>query len=115
MDDPVYRATRAAIWSKSNPYFFTGTAAEGIGSPHIPGDYIWPMSLIVRALTNADDAEIKQSLNTLKATTAGTHFIHESFHMDEPCDYTRPWFAWANTLFGELVLDILKRKPDLLV
>ena len=115
-DDKLYKDTRAAILRKPpNDYFFKGTAAEGIGSPHTPTDYIWPMSLIMRALTSDDDTEIKQSLKMLKTTTAGTHFMHESFHKDEPCRYTRPWFAWANTLFGEMVRDILKRKPDLLV
>ncbi|ESQ94613.1 hypothetical protein ABENE_00540 [Asticcacaulis benevestitus DSM 16100 = ATCC BAA-896] len=115
MDDTLYQATRAAIWSDANPYFFKGTAGEGIGGPHIGMDMIWPMSLIMRALTSADEVEITQSLTTLKATTAGTGFIHESFHKDDPAKFTRAWFAWANTLFGELVLDIVKRKPKLVV
>jgi len=73
------------------------------------------MSLIMRALTSDNDGEITQSLTTLRDTTGGTGFIHESFDTNKPSDFTRPWFAWANTLFGELVLDILQRKPNLLV
>ena len=115
MDDPLYQATRTAVWSDANPYFFKGTAGEGIGGPHIGMDMIWPMSLIIRALTSADEVEITQSLTRLKATTAGTGFIHESFHKDDPAKFTRTWFAWANTLFGELVLDIVKRKPKLVI
>jgi meiotically up-regulated gene 157 (Mug157) protein len=40
--------------------------------------------------------------------------MHESFHKDDPTKFTRPWFAWANTLFGELVLDITRRKSKLM-
>ena len=112
--DPLYQATRAAVWSNANPYFFKGTAAEGIGGPHVGMDMIWPMSLIMRALTSDDEVEITASINTLKATTADTGFMHESFHKDDPAKFTRPWFAWANTLFGELVLDIVRRKSKLM-
>ena len=112
--DLLYQATRAAVWSDANPYFFKGTTAEGIGGPHIGLDMIWPMSLIMRALTSDDEVEISASLATLKATTADTGFMHESFHKDDPSQFTRPWFAWANTLFGELVLDIVRRKSKLM-
>ncbi|MGB9367202.1 MAG: glycoside hydrolase family 125 protein, partial [Xanthobacteraceae bacterium] len=111
------------VWSRLNDCFVTGKW-EGVGSPHQTGidvngspvnvkDMIWPLSLIVRALTSDDDAEIMQSLNTLRDTTAGKLFIHESFNKDNPASFTRCWFAWANTLFGELVLDLVKRKPHL--
>jgi len=76
---------------------------------------IWPMSLIMRALTSDNDGEITQSLTALRDTTGGTGFMDESFCMNNASKFTRPWFAWANTLFGELVLDILQRKPNLLV
>jgi len=112
--DPLYRTTRAAVLSPANPYFFKGTAAEGVGGPHIGMDMIWPMSIMIRALTSDSDAEIAVCLNMLKTTTAGTGFMHEAFNKDNPANFTRPWFAWANTLFGELILDILKRKPYLL-
>ena len=114
-DDPVYRNTRRFVWSESNPYFFRGTAAEGIGGPHIGADMIWPMSLIMRALTSDDDAEIKRCVETLVNTDGGTGFMHESFHKDDPSNFTRPWFAWANTLFGELILRLADEgKTDLL-
>jgi len=68
----------------------------------------------MRALTTDNDDEITACLTTLKSTTAGTNFMHESFFQNDPTDYTRAWFAWANTFFGELVLDLLDRKPHLL-
>ncbi|TWB64071.1 glycoside hydrolase family 125 protein [Nitrospirillum viridazoti] len=113
-DDPLYRRTRARVWSGDNPYFFQGTAAEGVGGPHEGLRMIWPMAIIVRALTSDDDAEIRQCLDWLKATHAGTGFMHEAFDQDDPAHFTRSWFAWANTLFGELMIDLLARKPALL-
>ena len=65
---------------------------------------IWPLGITMRALTSTNEIEIRKSLQTLVATHAGTGFMHESFHKDDPKKFTRKWFAWANTLFGELVL-----------
>lgn len=114
-DDPVYQNTRRFVWSSSNPYFFKGTAAEGIGGPHVGYDMIWPMSIMMKAFTSTDDAEIKQCIETLMTTHNGTGFMHESFHKDNPSNYTRDWFAWQNTLFGELILKLVNNgKLDLL-
>jgi meiotically up-regulated gene 157 (Mug157) protein len=112
--DPLYRRTRSLAWSARNPYFFRGTAAEGIGGPHKGLGMIWPMSIIVRAMTSEDDAEIRQCLRWLKSTHAGTGFMHESFDKNDPSRFSRSWFAWANGLFGELILDLERRRPALL-
>jgi meiotically up-regulated gene 157 (Mug157) protein len=112
--DPVYQNTRRMVLSDSNPYFFKGTAAEGIGGPHVGLNYIWPMSNIMRALTSTDKEEIVKCINRLKTTHAGTGFMHESFNKDDPKDFTRKWFAWANTLFGELIIKVNKYYPDIL-
>jgi meiotically up-regulated gene 157 (Mug157) protein len=113
-DDPTYLATRRFILSEANPYFFRGSAAEGIGGPHIGPDMIWPMAIIMRALTTDDEKEQRQCLAWLKATHAGTGFMHESFNKNNPAKFTREWFAWANTLFGELILKLNKTHPGLL-
>jgi meiotically up-regulated gene 157 (Mug157) protein len=102
--DEIYQNTRHLIWSKDNPYFFSGKVAEGIGGPHIGYDYIWPMSIIMRAMTSTSDSEIRGCIQTLRDTEGGTGFIHESFHKDDGTKFTRKWFAWANTLFGELIV-----------
>ena len=107
VSDPVYQNTRRFVWSEDNPYFFRGEAAEGIGGPHVGTDMIWPMSILMRAFTSEDDAEIKWCVETLMRTDAGTGFMHESFHKDDPARFTRPWFAWQNTLFGELILKLI--------
>lgn len=111
---PLWRTTAAAVWSDANPWFFQGRAAEGIGGPHIGEGQVWPMSIIVRALSSKDDAVIRASLATLRATHAGTGFIHEAFDKDDPAKFTRRWFAWANGLFGELVVKVANERPHLL-
>ncbi|MCY1530629.1 Metal-independent alpha-mannosidase [compost metagenome] len=113
-DDPVYKNTRNYVWSAENPFFFKGTAAEGIGGPHVGADYIWPMSLIMKALTSTSAEEIKGCIQTLMRTHGHTGFMHESFHKDNPQKFTRKWFAWANTLFGELLWKTFNEKPELL-
>jgi meiotically up-regulated gene 157 (Mug157) protein len=113
-DNPLYRSTRAAVWSARNPYFFHGAAGEGIGSPHSGLHMIWPMSQILRALTSRDDAEIVGCLRAVKTTHGGTGFIHESFDQGDPARYTRSWFAWANSLFGELIVWLAQCRPALL-
>ena len=114
VDRALYARTRAFALSTANPYFFQGSAAEGIGGPHAGLGYIWPMSILLRAFSSSNDQETARCLRTLRNTTAGTHFMHESFWKDDASKYTRPWFAWANTLFGELILTLAQQKPSLL-
>lgn len=114
VNDPIYQNTRNFVLSTDNPFFFKGTAAEGIGGPHVGMDMIWPMAITMRALTSTDENEIKECIKMLKATHGDTGFMHESFHKDDPKNFTRHWFAWANTLFGELLWDTYKKHPKLL-
>jgi len=113
-EDAVYQNTRRFLLSESNPYFLKGKAAEGQASPHTGKNNIWPMGIILRAMTSIDDEEIKYCLKMLKTTHAGTGFMHESFNKDNPSVYTRDWFAWANTLFGELVIKIHNERKHIL-
>lgn len=106
-NDKIYQNTRNFVWSLDNPYFFKGASGEGIGGPHIGFDMIWPMSLIMKAMTSSDEAEIRSCVKMLRDTDGGTGFMHESFHKDNPAKFTRSWFAWTNTLFGELILKLV--------
>nr|WP_321412167.1 glycoside hydrolase family 125 protein [uncultured Carboxylicivirga sp.] len=106
-NDPVYQNTRKLVWSEDNPYFFKGRVAEGIGGPHVGYDMVWPMSIIMKAMTSTNDTEIKACVTTLRNTDADTGFMHETFHKDDPSNFSRSWFAWANTLFGELILKLV--------
>jgi meiotically up-regulated gene 157 (Mug157) protein len=105
-NDPVYQNTRRFVWSQDNPYFFRGTAGEGIGGPHIGYDMVWPMSIILKAMTSSKDTEIKACIRMLRDTDNDTGFMHESFNKDNPAKFTRSWFAWVNTLFGELIVKL---------
>ena len=100
--------------SPANPWWFNGTAASGVGGPHVGFNYIWPMAITMQALTSTDDAEIANCLAQLKGSSAGTGFIHESFYKDNFGSYTRSWFAWANSLFGELILKTAAERPHLI-
>ena len=113
--DPIYQNTRRFVWSTDNPYFWRGPAGEGIGGPHIGVEMIWPMSIMMRAFTSTDDEEIRDCIIQLMITDAGTGFMHESFSRHDAANFTRPWFAWQNTLFGELILKLVNDgKTDLL-
>lgn len=103
-DDPVYRNTRKLILSADNPYFYTGSAATGIGSQHTPPRTIWHLALAMQGLTSTDPIEQAQLADLFERTDAGTGLMHESFDADDPACFTRPWFAWANSLFSEFVL-----------
>ena len=113
-DDQVYLNTRKFVLSENNPYYCKCTAGQGEGGPHVGMNMIWPLGLVVQALTSTDDAEIAQCLKILQSTHAGTGFMHESFNKDNPDKFTRAWFAWANTIFGELILKVFHERPHLL-
>ena len=101
--DPIYQNTRKMLLSPANPYYYTGTCAKGIGSPHTPPDYIWPISLCVQGLTSEDREEIRGLADILENLDADTLLMHEGVHKDDPKQFTRPWFAWANSIFSEFV------------
>jgi len=113
-DDEIYQNTRKLLLSADNPYWCIGKAANGLGGPHVGVDMIWPLGVIVQALTATDDAELKGCIETLRKNHAGTGFMHEAFHKDDPKKFTRSWFAWANTIFGELLWTIYQKNPKLL-
>ena len=107
IDDPIYRNTRRFVLSDSNHWFWRGIAGEGIGGPHIGVEMIWPMSIMMRAFTSTDDNEIRDCIIQLMNTDSGTGFMHESFSRNDASNFTRPWFAWQNSLFGELIIKLI--------
>ncbi|KAG9197966.1 hypothetical protein G6514_000685 [Epicoccum nigrum] len=113
-DDEVYKNTRRMILERQgNPYYLKGAGFAGIGGPHIGLQHAWPMSVLVQAMTSEDDAEIGGLLESVK-NVSRNGLIHESIHVDYERTYTRPWFAWANSVFAQTILDLAKRKPHLL-
>jgi hypothetical protein len=111
INDPIYQNTRKFILSEDNPYYFKGKFAEGVGSPHTLRGYVWHIALIMQGLTTENKAEKAALLKMLLTTDAGTDFMHESFNADNPDEFSRPWFAWANSLFAVFIgrnLDIIE-------
>lgn len=105
-EDELYRNTRKMMLSDANPYYYEGTAAKGIGSPHTPADYIWHIALSIQGMTSADSAERERLLDYFEHTDADTNLVHEGFHKDDPGRYTREWFSWSNAMFVEFVLSM---------
>ncbi|MGW6281556.1 glycoside hydrolase family 125 protein [Kribbella sp. NPDC055071] len=103
-DDPTYLATRKLLLSPENPYYYSGTHAAGIGSPHTPPNYIWHIALAVQGLSSTSADERQHLLELLRDTTGGTGKMHEGFDVNDPTHYTREWFSWANAMFCELAL-----------
>jgi len=114
-DAEIYQRTRQFVWSRANPWFFVGTAGEGVGGPHIGRNSIWPMSQIMYALTSTSESEIGHAITMIRKGSAGSGFVHESYEMNNERKFTRPWFAWANTLCGELLAQVATQRPQLLV
>jgi meiotically up-regulated gene 157 (Mug157) protein len=114
LHDPIYQNTRRKILSRDNPYYAWGHVITGVGSPHtLPGSP-WPMALIMTILTSEDDDEIIQNLKWLVGSTDGLGVMHESVHAKEDGIWSRQWFSWANGLFGQMMLDLEKRRPHIL-
>ncbi|EST07479.1 Uncharacterized conserved protein UCP028846 [Kalmanozyma brasiliensis GHG001] len=113
--DEVYQRTRSFVLNeKTSKWFYSGKDFSGIGGPHVGTGYAWPMSRIMQILTSTDAQEQLDALSLLRNTTAGTGLIHESINVNNATDFTRPWFGWANGLFGEAVRHIEQTNPDVL-
>ena len=111
-DDPIYQNTRAFVLSEANPYFYRGQYASGVGSPHTPGRNLWHLGLIMQGLTATSEGEKNEIFDMLLATHAGTYLMHESFNADAPDEYTRSWFAWANSLLSEFIIRWVEGKRN---
>jgi uncharacterized protein len=109
--DPYYLNTRAFTLSDFDPYYYGGRYAEGLGSPHTPDDFVWPLGIIGAAITSTDDLYIENAITTLAETDSEAGLIHESFYTDGYWRFTRQEFGWANALYAELLFRTLAGYP----
>jgi len=112
-DDPIYRATRRFVLSARNPQYFAGSDASGIGSPHTPPGWIWPLGLAMEGLTTNDSGEHRRILAMLLASDRGDHRFPESFDPDNAQNHTRDNFGMPHGLFVEFVLTKFMGRPVL--
>ncbi len=104
LDEEIYKNTRRYILSFNNKYYYKGEVLEGIGSPHTPQNRVWPLSLAMQGITSNDEEEIRRCYEQLKASTNNEGLMHEGVDVDDVSIYSRPWFAWANSLFSYFVI-----------
>ena len=106
-DDEIYQNTRRYVLSKENPFYYEGKVLKGVGSPHTPPRYVWHIALSMQGLTSNSREEQEALLAMLEASDADTGYMHEGVFVDDPAQFTRPWFAWSNSIFSEFVLHYL--------
>lgn len=104
LDDPIYQQTRRTVLSSENPYYYSGKYAAGIGSSHTEPNFVWPITLAMEGLTSQSLKDKEDLLDLLVAIDDDTNMMHESINVDDPSDYTRPWFSWSNMMFCELLM-----------
>jgi hypothetical protein len=100
---PIYANTRRFVLSPANPYFFEGRVVSGIGSPHTPDRWVWPLAIATRAMTAGDRMEVAQQLAMLSAATATSGAVPESVNADDPSLFTRADFGWSNATYADLL------------
>jgi meiotically up-regulated gene 157 (Mug157) protein len=78
------------------------------------------MAAVIAAMTAYDplsglgdiEAEVEKQVHMVLNSTANSGVLHESVNTFNDQDFTRPWFGWANGLFGELILKMRDYEKD---
>ncbi len=105
INNPTYQATRQFVLSSGNPFYAQGSVASGVGSPHTPQGYVWPLAILMKGFTSTSRADQQNVIDTLvNSTTNGT--LIESFDPNSPRNHTRDSFGWPNALFTEYMMTV---------
>jgi uncharacterized protein len=101
--DPVYLDTRRFTLSSDDPYYYTGKFATGLGSPHTPAGWVWPLGIIGAALSTTQSQDILNAIEMLDRSDTLDGLMHESVNPNDPSQFTRPEFGWANAFWADLL------------
>lgn len=107
LDDEISKNTRNFVLSEKNPYFYEGKYAKGLGSSHTKKGHVWHIALLTEVLVTDDIEKKKELLEIIENTDAGTFLMHEGFDPDNPEDFTREFFSWANSMFVLAILQMI--------
>ena len=99
-DKDIYKKTKQWVLSEKNPYFFKGPFASGVGSPHTHHGYVWHLSMIIQAMVEHNGSVVENIIKTSNQKN-NQYNLHESFDPNNPNQFTRSWFSWADSLFSE--------------
>ena len=105
IDKEIYQNTRRYILSKNNKYYYEGHVLKGIGSPHTKSNMVWPIALAMQGLTSESEIEKQSCFDMLVKSAVDNHLMHEGVDCNDPNQYTRSWFSWANSMFALFVLE----------
>jgi len=114
LGDRRYLQTRSWVLSRHNPMYVSGKHATGLASVHTPARHIWPLALAIQGLTAWSHDESEACLKLLEEIDGGTGRNHESVNVDDPNQFTRPWFSWADMTYAHLALRVhgLSQRAD---
>lgn len=109
--DTVYLNTRRFTLSADDPYYYTGKYATGLGSPHTPAGWVWPLGIIGAALSTTQRADIVSAIDMLDRSDTLDGLMHESVNPNDPTQFTRPEFGWANAFWADLLFRTVAGYP----
>lgn len=110
-DDHVYLNTRSFTLSSADPYYYTGKYATGLGSPHTPKGWVWPLGMIGAALSTTHRNDIENAIDMLDRSDTLNGLMHESVNPNDPSQFTRPEFGWANAFWADLMFRTVAGYP----
>lgn len=110
-NDAVYLNTRRFTLSSDDPYYYTGRYASGLGSSHTPKGWVWPLGIIGAALTATTRQTIATAIAMLDDSDTLNGLMHESIDPDNPQQFTRPEFGWANAFWADLLFRTVAGYP----
>lgn len=110
-NDQIYLNTRRFTLGFDDPYYYSGKYATGLGSPHTPKGWVWPLGIVGAALTATQPYDIVNAIDMLDRSDTLNSLMHESVNPNDPQEFTRPEFGWANAFWADLLFRTVAGYP----